>query len=143
VCSGWRSENGFKRQLRGDATIFTATSGLTALQLLSEEQVSIAVLVSDLQMPGMNGIELLAEAARIAPDTVRVMLTGESDQRAAIAAVNEGAVFRFLTKPCDSETLRATIRAGIEQHRLVTAEKELLGKTVGGQSAYSQIYWHW
>jgi response regulator RpfG family c-di-GMP phosphodiesterase len=80
----------------------------------------------------MNGIELLAEAARIAPDTVRVMLTGESDQRAAIAAVNEGAVFRFLTKPCDSETLRATIRAGIEQHRLVTAEKELLGKTVGG-----------
>jgi hypothetical protein len=80
----------------------------------------------------MNGAEFLAEARRIAPDTVRMILSGQSDLDAAIAAVNDGRIFRFLTKPCTGDALRAAVEAGVAQHRLVQAEQELLGKTLQG-----------
>jgi response regulator RpfG family c-di-GMP phosphodiesterase len=86
-------------------------------------------------MPGMNGVELLANVKRLSPDTVRILLTGQADLDAAIAAVNEGNIFRFLTKPCPQVILRKTLDAALEQHRLQVAEKEILQETLTGTVA--------
>jgi response regulator RpfG family c-di-GMP phosphodiesterase len=83
-------------------------------------------------MPVMSGIEFLTRVGKISPNTVRVMLTGQADLPDAIAAVNQGQVFRFLTKPCSNELLVRTLEAALEQYRLVTGEKELLEKTLHG-----------
>lgn len=120
-----------RRQFRKDFEVHTADSGAAGLATLAAAG-PFAVVVSDMRMPGMNGAEFLAEARRVAPDTVRMILSGQSDLDAAIAAVNDGRIFRFLTKPCTSDTLRAAVEAGVAQHRLVQAEQELLGKTLQG-----------
>jgi len=121
----------YRRGLRKAFTIETASSGQQALELVTR-QGPFAVVLSDMRMPGIGGIQLLSAIRQKSPDTVRIMLTGHADQRAAIDAVNEGEVFRFLTKPCPSDVLVKALAAGIQQHRLVTAEKELLGKTLRG-----------
>lgn len=123
--------NGLKRQLRKQFDISTATSGQEALQI-TEQGDSFAVIVSDMRMPGMNGIEVLERMQEISPDTTRVMLTGNADQQTAIDAVNEGNVFRFFSKPCDPEILINGIETAIKQYQLVTAERELLEKTLAG-----------
>jgi len=91
-----------------------------------------AVVVSDLKMPGMDGIRFLRKVQEVSPDTVRVMLTGHADLHAAIAAVNDGAVFRFLTKPCSMDEMVRTLEAAIRQYSLVIAERELLRGTLRG-----------
>lgn len=109
----------------------TAESGGEGLKIL-EEKGPFAVVVSDFRMPGMDGIQFLARAREISPDTVRVMLTGFSDAQLAIDAVNQGNIFRFLTKPCAVDVFMKALMAALEQYRLVTAEKELLEKTLKG-----------
>jgi response regulator RpfG family c-di-GMP phosphodiesterase len=91
-----------------------------------------AVVVSDLQMPHMNGIEFLSRVKELSPDTVRILLTGQADLETAIAAVNEGNLFRFLTKPCPEELLTRTLDAALEQHRLMIAERDVLQQTLMG-----------
>ncbi len=91
-----------------------------------------AVILSDLQMPGMDGIQFLSRVKTIVPDSVRIMLTGNADLQKAIQAVNEGHIYRFLTKPCPIDTLVSTLDQAVEHHRLVKAEKELLEKTLQG-----------
>lgn len=107
-----------------------AAVGLAALA-----KAPFAVVVADMRMPQMDGIEFLKRVRQAAPDTVRMMLTGNTDQETAIKAVNDGNVFRFMTKPVERETLVKVIEAGIEQHRLITAEKELLSGTLVGSVA--------
>jgi response regulator RpfG family c-di-GMP phosphodiesterase len=102
--------------------------GLRAIQ----ENGPFAVIVSDLHMPSMNGTKFLARAREITPNSIRMLLTGQADLHAAIDAVNEGHIFRFLTKPCPRDKLLTALQAGIEQYRLVTAEKELLERTLRG-----------
>jgi len=121
----------FQRQLRREFALDTAEGGAAGLKALAASG-PYAVVVSDLRMPGMDGIEFLSRVRQAAPDTVRIMLTGNADLSTAIDAVNEGAIFRFLTKPCPMDTLVTTIRAGAAQYRLVTAERELLEKTLTG-----------
>lgn len=121
----------FERQLHEQFDISTATSGSAALEMIASDS-PFAVIISDMRMPGMDGVEFLAAAKQRTPDSVRVMLTGNADQQTAIEAVNEGSIFRFLTKPCTTEVLVRTIEAGITQYRLITAEKELLEKTLRG-----------
>jgi len=123
--------SGLKRGLRGQFEIETATSGAEGLEAIATRP-PYAVIVSDMRMPGMDGIQFLAAARQRTPDTVRIMLTGYSDVETAIEAVNEGHIFRFLCKPCPIEQLAKALSAGVEQHRLVTAEKELLSKTLCG-----------
>jgi len=120
-----------ERQLGSRFEIRTAPGPEQGLQLLVEGG-PFAVVVSDFRMPCMNGIQFLAEVKRASADAVRVMLTGQADLDTAIAAVNEGSIFRFLTKPCPSETLTAALDSAVEQHRLITAERELLEKTLSG-----------
>lgn len=91
-----------------------------------------AVVVSDLRMPGIDGIEFLTRVRRAAPDTVRVMLTGYADLEAAMAAVNEGNTFRFLTKPVQPQALRKALEAAVAQYRLITAQQTFMRETLGG-----------
>lgn len=120
---------GYKRTLRKDYDIHIAEGGEEGLALIRSEG-PFAVVVSDMRMPIMDGIQFLSRVKEMAPETVRVMLTGNSDQQTAMNAVNEGNIFRFLTKPCSPEKLAMTLDAGLEQYRLVTAEKLLLEQTL-------------
>src|SRR5690606_29178283 len=123
--------NGLRRRLGSFYHLVTASSGDAALQEL-QSNGEFAVVLTDMRMPGMNGIQFIQQARTLAPDTVYMMLTGNQDQATAIKAVNDGQVFRFLNKPCEHEHLRQAIDAGIVQHRLVTAEKVLLHQTFTG-----------
>jgi response regulator RpfG family c-di-GMP phosphodiesterase len=107
-----------------------ALSADDALEALAE--VPYAVVMSDLQMPGMNGIELLTQVKALSPDAVRILLTGQADLEAAIEAVNEGNVFRFLRKPCPQELLKKTLDAALTQFRLQMAERQVLQETLVG-----------
>jgi response regulator RpfG family c-di-GMP phosphodiesterase len=88
-----------------------------------------------MRMPGMDGVKFLSAAREIAPDMVRIMLTGNADQQTAIDAVNHGEIFRFLNKPTDAGALKKVVELAIRQHELVRAEKELLEKTLKGSVA--------
>lgn len=120
---------GYRRTLYKDFQLKTAASGEAALADI-QGNGNYAVVVSDMQMPGMNGLQLLSRVREISPQTVRVVLTGHADIETALAAVNEDAVFRFLTKPCDPGLLKRTITSCLMQHRLVRAESELLENTL-------------
>ena len=122
---------GLQLRLRKEFEIVTATSGQQGLDRL-ESEGPFATVVSDMRMPEMNGATFLTRVRERWPDTTRVLLTGQSEMSAAISAVNEGQIFRFLTKPCPKETLLATLNDAIEMNRLVTAERELLENTVKG-----------
>ncbi len=120
-----------RRSLRKEFDLDTAAGGEEALRMLKANG-TYAVIVSDMRMPGMNGVELLSQAKQDAPDTVRMMLTGNADQQTAVDAVNHGDIFRFLNKPCQPDELANAIRSGLRQHELITAEKELLENTLHG-----------
>lgn len=121
----------YTRNLRRHYRLTTAAGGEEALQLV-QTQGPFAVVVSDMRMPGMDGIELLSHVRNFHPDTIRIMLTGNADMGTAIAAVNQGNIFRFLTKPCETADLAMALDAGIKEYQLVTAERELLEETLKG-----------
>lgn len=121
----------YQRQLRKQFTVDTALGGDLGLTAIANHG-PYSVIVADMGMPGMNGIQFLSKVKEIAPDSVRIMLTGNADQQTAMNAINEGNIFRFLTKPCQPEVITKVLTAGIEQYRLITAEKELLEKTLNG-----------
>jgi len=122
---------GLARHLRGHFRLKTSADASAALEILSKEG-PFSVIVSDFRMPGMDGVTLLRKAREASPDTVRVLLTGQADMNTAIAAVNEGHIFRFLSKPCPVEDLVRSLQAAVEQHRLITAERFLLRDTLQG-----------
>jgi CheY-like chemotaxis protein len=122
---------GLRLTLHRDFHVVTATSGAEGLAVL-QKMDGAAVVISDMRMPGMDGAAFLVKVRTLWPDSTRLMLTGEPGRDAAIAAVNEGQIFRFLTKPCVPEKLTAAVEAAVRQHQLVTAEKMLLQRTVLG-----------
>lgn len=93
-----------------------ATSGLAALALLDTDG-PFAAVISDMRMPGMGGLELLCEIRRRAPETVRMILSGHSDFQTVVGAINEGAIFRFHTKPVAAEVLEESIEMALLQHQ--------------------------
>src|SRR5581483_1037494 len=108
--------------LRRSFDVLTAGGGPEALEKLNAEPGEYAVIISDMRMPVMSGSSFLRESRRIAPDAARILLTGYADLDAAISAVNDAQLFRFLTKPCEPEQLLRACTAGLLQHRLQTAE---------------------
>jgi response regulator RpfG family c-di-GMP phosphodiesterase len=120
--------DGLRRQLRKRFTVHTALSGAAALELLETEPVN--VVVSDMRMPEMDGATFLSQVRVQHPDVVRILLTGQADTQSAIAAVNEGSIYRFLTKPCPPDVIVDELASAVELNRLVTAEKELLASTL-------------
>lgn len=123
--------DGFRRNLRGKFSVTTAVGPLAGLEALANDG-PFAVVVSDLQMPEMDGISFLTKCREQDPDMVRMMLTGQADLNVSMAAVNDGRVFRFLTKPCDVDDLSAALTAGLEQYQLIRAERDLLEQTLNG-----------
>lgn len=125
---------GLRRLLGQRFAVVTAEGGIEALGRTQNEG-PFAVVVCDMRMPGMDGVEVLRRMQEVAPHTVRIMLTGNADQKTAVEAVNGGQIFRFFNKPCAMATLAEGIEAGIRQYRLVTGEKALLEGTLGGSIA--------
>lgn len=119
---------GLERVLGESFDVTTTTNPRDALALL--ESGVFAVVMSDMRMPVMSGAELLARARDAAPQTVRILLTGQADLVTAAAAVNDGAVYRFLVKPCPSDAISLALANAVEQHRLLMAERELLDRTL-------------
>jgi len=119
----------FKRNLRKHFNIATASGGEEGLEKLTQDG-PFAVVVSDMRMPGMNGTQFLSQVREKYPNTVRILLTGQADMKDAIEVVNQGQIHQFLTKPCPTETLIKVLQNAIRQYRLITAEKELLEKTL-------------
>lgn len=123
--------DGIRRHLRKEVDLHTAVGAAAGLELMRETG-EFAVVVSDMRMPEMNGSQFLARVRSDWPDSVRMILSGQSDIESTIAAVNDGHIFRFLTKPCDGATLLATIQAGLRQYELIHAERQLLEQTLSG-----------
>lgn len=94
-----------ERQLHSVFAVTTALSAKEALEKIKQREEPYSVVITDMNMPNMNGLELLQEIKRLSPDTIRIMLTGNADQKTAMSAVNQGEVFRFITKPCAKEIL--------------------------------------
>jgi response regulator RpfG family c-di-GMP phosphodiesterase len=122
---------GVALHLRRHYRISMATSGREGLAIVGGSDPP-AVVVSDMRMPEMDGATFLGKVKEQSPDIVRLLLTGQADMNSAIAAVNQGQIFRFLTKPCNAQNLLAAISAAAEQYRLITAERDLLEKTLRG-----------
>jgi DNA-binding NtrC family response regulator len=117
--------DGYKRLLHGKFNVETASSGaqgLAVILLLGP----FAVVVSDMRMPEMDGAEFLARVREIAPQTVRMLLTGHKDIRRAIDAVNEGQIFRYLTKPCKENALKNALLLGLARYRTTMENNELI-----------------
>ena len=120
-----------QRQLRTGYHIETATGGHEGLRVLAERG-PFAVVVADMRMPGMDGVQFLSQVREMAPTTVRLMMTAFADVDTAMEAVNRGEVFRFLAKDRMADALVPAIEAALDQHRLVMAERELLDRTLCG-----------
>jgi two-component system probable response regulator PhcQ len=118
-------------------TVLTARSAAEALEVLEREDVQ--VVVSDEWMPGMRGVELLAQVAREYPYIVRILLTGDPQLDAAVRAINEGEIFRFLTKPCSSVTLDAVIREALIRQSRGKLQEELMRVAGQGIEALQRI----
>ena len=123
--------SGLTRLLRNWFDVTTAASGIAGLEAIRDQEPFL-VVVSDMRMPKMDGATFLSHVRRVSPDTVRILLTGQAELDAAIAAVNEGEIFRFLQKPCPPDVLRKAIDGAVEQNRLRSAERVLLGQTLRG-----------
>lgn len=119
------------RSLRFDYDLRLAESGEIALEMLREDNSS-SVIVTDMEMPNMDGLEFIEHARQIAPHSIYLMLTGNQDFDTAIAAVNDGSVFRFLSKPCPIAAIKCAVEAALKQRELVFSERELLERTCVG-----------
>ncbi len=123
--------DGLRRQLRREFQVEAALGGHDALHII-EMEGPFAVVVSDLRMPYMDGIEFFTTLQHRAPATARILLTGNADLQVAIEAVNNGHIFRLLAKPCSLDALSKALHAGIEHYRLHLAPQELLEQTLRG-----------
>ncbi len=129
-----------RRQLARKYDVSTATGGDDALLAL-ESEGPFSVVVSDMRMPLMDGIEFLREVKERDPRITRIMLTGDSDQETAIAAVNQGSIFRFLQKPCPKDVLIAAIEDGMAEY-FVKAEVSARVAAAGSQQAIVDLFSH-
>ncbi len=115
--------------LRRDYEVIAASSPDEAASILQSDH-ELALILTDQRMPGRTGVELLAEAAKRNPDAVRMLFTGYSDISAVIAAINDGSVFKYITKPWEPEELLANVAAAVRTYAVarenvrLTAELE-------------------
>ncbi|MEM9419880.1 MAG: HD domain-containing phosphohydrolase [Planctomycetota bacterium] len=123
--------NGFRRTL---GTRYNCVFAQGAAEALSElcQNTDIGVIVTDMRMPGMDGITFINQARKVTPHTVFIMLTGNADVETATDAVNRGEIFRFLAKPCPPDVLQPAIDAAMHRYLLACAEQSLLHKTLTG-----------
>ena len=123
--------DGLRRHLHKKFRIHTALGAAEALADIATVG-PFGVVISDLQMPGMDGIQFLMKVRAMWPDTIRVMLTGRADISTAMAAVNQGNIFRFLVKPCAPIVIEKVLEAAVDQYKLVISERQLTQETLLG-----------
>jgi diguanylate cyclase (GGDEF)-like protein len=116
---------GLKRQLHNTFEVHTAPGGKEAIQLIREEG-PFPVVVSDMRMPEMDGSQFLSRVRALSPETERILLTGHADVEAAISAVNDGQIFRYLVKPCSKEVLLEALDEGMQRHDRYLATRRML-----------------
>ena len=130
--------NALKRALRDeDLQIFTATSGQEAIALLEGREFD--VIISDHNMPGMSGLELLARVKALSPETITMMLTGKSDIEIAMQAINDAGVYKFILKPWDTYELIINIRRACESLDLVKERNYLVEKIRSRDAMLKQL----
>ena len=113
-----------KIMLRSDCDVVSAISGAAALDIIQSRKID--VIVSDQRMPGMTGTELLAKVRRLSPGTMRILLTGYSDLAAMVGSINDGEIFRFVSKPWDKDEIRAIVKDAAEAARNTEASAQLI-----------------
>lgn len=123
--------DGLRRQLRRYFDVSTAVGGEAALELM-ENEAPFAAVLSDMRMPGLDGASFLAIVKERAPDTVRMLLTGQADLDSTVAAINDGQIYRFLNKPCAVDVVRDTLQDAVALHRQVSVERDVLEQTLHG-----------
>ena len=122
---------GFKLNLRNSFELHFASDGREGLDVFKREG-GFAVVLSDMRMPQMSGSEMLQEIKKIDSEVVTVLLTGHTDFESAMSAVNDGNVFRMLSKPCPPAILNKTLKDALEQYNLVVSKRLLLDQTLRG-----------
>ncbi len=120
---------GLQRQLSMDYDVVTANSGFTGLRAIRDDG-PFAAVISDMQMPRMNGAWFLSRVHENFPRIVRILLTGHADLESAMEAVNRGRIFEFLTKPCGGDDLRKVLEKAVKHHRVLEYEARLLEETL-------------
>ncbi|MFP6900457.1 MAG: response regulator [Opitutales bacterium] len=123
--------NGFRLTIGREYDVSIATSGPQGIEVFNNEG-PFAVVVSDFQMPGMNGAEFLKQIRSIDSEVVTMLLTGAANFEDVSETVRCGRIFRLLGKPCRTEEMKENISNALEQYRLVRAEKDLLEETLNG-----------
>lgn len=111
-----------ERQFRKSYKVFTASSGYDALKILNKEKIHL--IISDQRMPEMTGVQMLEKAQVVQPDSIRILLTGYTDVESVIAAINEGQIYRYVTKPWDPTELEIVIKRALEAYDLKSELKE-------------------
>ena len=124
----------FYRQFK----VLRAESGQMALDTLADHS-DIAVIISDQRMPGMSGTELLRLSAEQYPNTMRIMLTGYTDVEDLVDAINEGKVFKYVTKPWEEEDLRSIVDQAAETHRILSARTQELNRVLRQETLLNAI----
>ncbi|MEL6815789.1 MAG: response regulator, partial [Cyanobacteria bacterium J06598_3] len=121
-----------------DFKVIKANSGHDALQMMSE-QGDIAVIISDQRMPGMSGTELLRLTADRYPNSIRIMLTGYTDVEDLVEAINEGKVFKYVTKPWEEDDLRTVVNQAVDTHSVLNARTQELNRVLRQETLLNAI----
>ena len=111
--------------LRLDYRVLTCERGIDALKILQSSE-DIHVVMSDQRMPGMTGVEVLRHARRLRPEATRLLFTAYADIKAVVDAINQGSVFRYISKPWDPDELQAVVRQAVEQRDLIVEKTRLM-----------------
>jgi two-component system probable response regulator PhcQ len=121
-----KSLTSFTRAYSDDFSLFTATNAQDGLKLLEQHADEIGLLMTDQRMPAEKGVWLLERARQFRPRILRMLVTAYADMDAAIAAVNSGAIYKYITKPWDPAQLELTLRHGLEFFMVQTERDQLL-----------------
>ncbi|MEO1402020.1 MAG: SpoIIE family protein phosphatase [Cyanobacteria bacterium J06635_1] len=126
------------RTFRRDFEVYKANSGAEALQLL-EEKGEMAIIISDQRMPQMNGTEFLSRTVDWFPDTIRIVLTGYTDVEDLVNAINDGKVFKYITKPWTPKALRAVIQQAAETYKVLKQRTHTLTRSLQRESLFNAV----
>jgi DNA-binding NtrC family response regulator len=117
--------DGYKSMLEGDFAVETAAGGKQALAIM-QMFGPFAVVLAEMRMSGMNGVEFLSRFREAAPDTAGILLTGSRDHGHAVRAAKLGTIFHYLVKPCEKNELVIAAHLGLAQHRINRSAAELI-----------------
>ncbi len=126
------------RTFRREFQVYKASSGVEALQVL-DEVGEMAIIISDQRMPGMNGTELLSKTVAQYPDTIRIVLTGYTDVEDLVEAINSGKVFKYITKPWDSDQLKMTVQQAAETYQVIKQRTDELRRSLRRESIFNAV----